>query len=563
MSTENGRNGFIEEIQKDLCVRAWVSYIFSFVYLVLTAALICFAYTEIYFDATIRAVDDVKKVKQLMLPDEVRDIRFYDAATNPDDGTVIAVGGDSSILVLSKDGEVKHDFKGVGGTKSDLRSVAFSGDGKIAIVAGDDGTILVSTDRGKSWRAAESITDKDFIRVALNKKGDIAIAVGDRGLIRISDNYGRTWSRPGMSNVTSKHINDIVLSDDGATAIAVADDEVILLSNDGGKTWDVLSYGEGQLDFQAVALHEDKTAMVVGDDGSILISCDKGENFHPRKSGDQKTDRRSDFYDIAISGDGKIAIAVGRKGVVWTLNLAESGWCLGKGWTKRESKVGESLESVALNHDGFTAIAVGRDGTILISEDRGETWKSRNSGTASDFYKVTLGLDGMSAVVVGKESTILWLESPNENSILDRVTPLSVELRLTESASQKSDGEEEDKDKSTSHEKEDGIDFSDLAIFSSLFDRTGTVLLLLFVVPYLMILTRYHIRLAAFYNGRRDAIRLAPTEAFPHPENVDELKQMMYALSPDGLDFGRLPKSVIDLVMRTFRQDGKNSNTDK
>jgi len=561
MSTENGRSCFIEEVQNDLRHRARASYAFSFVYLGLTAALLYFAYTEVYSSAVTRAAKEAKEAKQITQPDEVRAIRFYDAATNPHDGTVIAVGDDSSILVLSKDGKIKYDSRGVGGTKSDLRSVAFSGNGKTAIVAGDDGTILVSTDRGKSWIAADSITDKDFIRVVLNGKGNIAIAVGDRGLIRISDDYGRTWSRPGMSNVTSKHINDIVLSGDGKFAIAVADDEVKLLSNDGGKTWEALPiYGGGKLDFQAVALHGN-TLMVAGDDGSILISCDKGKNFHPRKSGDKKADRRSDFYDIAISEDGKTAIAVGREGVVWTLHLAKVGWCL-RGWVKRESKVGDTLESVALNHNGSIAIAVGRDGTILVSKNKGETWESRNSGTASDFNGVTLGLDGMSAAVVGENSTVLWLESSGENSILDRVTPLSVELRLTESASQKSTGVEYEKDKSTSYLKIDGLASLGSVFFYALFERTGIVLLLLFVIPYLMVLTRYHIRLAAFYNGRRDAIRLAPTEAFPQPGNVNELEQMMHALSPDGLDFGRLPKSVIDLVMR-FKQDHKNSNTEK
>ena len=304
--------------------------------------------------------------------------------------------------------------------------------------------------------------------------------------------------------------------------------------------------------------------MVAGDDGSILISCDKGKKFHPRGSGDKKPDRRSDFHDIAISGDGKTAIAVGRRGVVWTLHLAKVGWCL-RGWIKRESKVGDTLESVALNHDGSIAIAAGQDGTILVSENKGETWESRNSGTSSNFNGVTLGLDGMSTAVFGENSTVLWLESSGENLVLDQVTPLSVEPRLTESASQKSDGEKE-KDKSASHTKVDDTASLGSVDFYALFDRTGIVLFLLFVVPYLMILTRYHIRLAAFYNGRRDAIRLAPTEAFPQPESVDELEQMMYALSPDGLDFGRSPKSVIDLAMqlaRSFRRVHKNSNTEK
>ncbi len=537
MSTENGRNGFIEEVQKDLRDRAWVSYAFSFVYFVLTFILLTLAILVYYFAPGL----GIEDAETLVGPREALDTSFHDATTNPHDGTVIAVGDDSSILVLSEDGEIKHDYKGPGETKSDLRSIALSGDGKTAIVAGDDGAILVSTDRGKSWKVAESITGKDFIRVALNKKGNIAIAVGDRGLIWISDDYGRTWSRPDPSNVTSKHINDIVLSDNGKFAIAAADDEVILLSNDGGKTWNATSYGEGKLDFQAVALHGN-TAVVVGDNGFVLISCDIEEgSWHPLA-----TDKKSDFNDIAISGDGETAIAVGRKGVVWTLDLAGADQCSDKKWVKRESNIADTLESVALNHNGSIAIAVGRDGTILVSANKGDTWGSRNSGTASDFNGVTLGLDGMSAAVVGKNSTALWLESSGESLVLDQITVVQKEDNKFEVA--------------------EFSKFEKIATFESYFLRVAVTLVLWLMAQYLMSLTRYNLRLAAFYNGRRDAIRLAPTEAFPQPKNVAELEQMMYALSPDSLDFGRSPKVVVDRAMqlaRTFRQDGKNSNTDK
>ncbi len=537
-NTDSARAFHIEQLKNDLRRRVRRSYILSFVYLVVTFALICVAY--LVYDGTVgRAVKDVSQITGLEDSRVSRVFDFDDVATNPVDGTVVAVGTDSSILVFSDDGKIRHEFKRAGGTQSDLRSIAFSGNGKTAIAAGDNGLILVSTDHGESWSSAESGTDKDFIRVALSKDR-IAIAVGDRGLIRVSRDRGKTWSRPDPSNITSKHINDIVLSNNGKTSVAVADDEVTLFSRDEGKTWVAQINGDGKHDVEAVAVHDtDKTAVAVGDNGSILSSCNKGESWERLKD----IGKKDDFSDIAISGDGRIAIAVGRRGVIWTLTGANL--CQGRTWMKRDSKVGEHLEAVALNQDGSIAVAVGRDGTILVSEDKGETWTSRDSRTASDLYRVTLDFDGRSAVAVGENSTILWLVSSDGTLVLDKVNSKVNSL-------------------GTDRTEDGGDNFQKLANQYTLFERTGIVLLLVFLIQYLMSLTRYNLRLAAFYNARRDAIRLTTVEALPQLGNVDELEQMVHALSPDGVDFGRSPKSVIDLAIqlaRPAKRYWKNSAT--
>ena len=82
------------------------------------------------------------------------------------------------------------------------------------------------------------------------------------------------------------------------------------------------------------------------------------------------------------------------------------------------------------------------------------------------------------------------------------------------------------------------------------------------MVPYLMSLARYNLRLAAFYQARRDAIHLNEMEELPRPENVEELGRMLEALSPDGLDFGQSPKTAVDLtkqLARTIGYDQKSS----
>lgn len=76
--------------------------------------------------------------------------------------------------------------------------------------------------------------------------------------------------------------------------------------------------------------------------------------------------------------------------------------------------------------------------------------------------------------------------------------------------------------------KGDGVDSS---VISALSTRIGSVFMLLFLVQILVSLYRYSTRLAAFYDGRADALQLC--------KNFDDLnlESLVALTSPDNLDF--------------------------
>lgn len=524
--------------------------IFAFFYLLLTFILLSAA-TWFYSGSAHRAAKDANKLAGADSPEL---IDFNDTAINPNDRTMVVVGDEASIQIISdkfkvKKGKIKYDDDQVDKKWSDLYSIVFSVDGTTAIAAGDDGLILVSRDRGKSWNAARSNTRNDFTEIALNKKGDIAVAVGDRGLIRFSHNGGRTWSRPEKSR--SNDINGVALSDDGKTVVVVTDDDEVLVSTDKGSNWkckagNSCNSDKSRRNLEAVAFYgrgNAGAAIAVGDDGAILISCNGGRNWSQSNSSSPK----ADFNAVAFSGDGQTAIAVGRRGVVWVSNSlctnnAKDGKFLG-------SRVGDNLEAVELNEDGRIAVAVGRDGTVLMSRDGGESWSSLDTGTAQRLYSIALSNDAKSGIAVGENSTVLHLSSTRpfltSTTLLDTVD-------IIKDAVLQSD----DRRKVEASEKLETI-----ASIFTLTERIGTIVILLIMVHYLMSLARYNLRLAAFYQARRDTIHLNEMEELPRPEDVDDLGRMMEALSPDGLDFGRSPKTAVDLAMqfaRTIGYDRKN-----
>ena len=86
---------------------------------------------------------------------------------------------------------------------------------------------------------------------------------------------------------------------------------------------------------------------------------------------------------------------------------------------------------------------------------------------------------------------------------------------------------------------------------ASLSTRVGAVLLLIFLVQILVTMYRYQVRLASYYDARADALDIAGKS------NVNTLIQIIAALSPEGIEFGKVPKSpgenAVDLARNVLK----------
>lgn len=422
------------------------------------------------------------------------------------------------------------------GYRIEFHGVASSG--KTTVAVGERGVILVSMD-SKDWKEARTDTRNDFYDVALNAEGSAAIAVGEKGLFRSSDDGGETWENPG--NFTRQDVNGVALSSNGRTAIAVGENNLIKVLVRDGKKWKeggnwnsnqnawTRNGGEKSDDFEAAAFASEGRGVVVGDNGAILLS-DKPAGSSGFWEPKLDTKGRDDFLDVASSRNGEILVAVGRRGIIWGSTDG------GERWESRQSKQGNDIEAVALSEDGGVAIAVGRDGTVLVSKDNGKNWTVRNSKTANWLYGVTLNAGKTTAMIVGDETFLQVQHSVDQtfSEIED------VQTRISNTREQQ-------------NSSANPPPRSKISLTTTLqinFLRIGVTIPLMFMVQYLIGLIRYKVRLAAFYYARHDAILLTPREEFPQPKNIDELEQLMHALSPDGLDIGRPSKIMSDRIMR-------------
>ena len=433
----------------------------------------------------------------------------------------------------------------------DLRGVALDRRNDTVFVVSSGGYILAadsSFGRLHEWEALSSNTRKNFHGIAVSDDGGVVIAAGERGLVRRSVDRGNTWTDAG--GVASQDINAVALSGDGKTAVLVGDDGLVRRSDDGGETWantDIVET-EGRrknvngVPLNGVALSGDgKTAVLVGDDGLVRRSDDGGKTW-VNPSIVETEDRRKDVNAVALSRDGKIAVLVGDNG------LAKSSTDGGKTWKSCTTNVGDDLNGVALSGDSRIAVLVGDDGLVLDFDVQEEGCSNVRFGkvvTEHQFYALVLDEDSGVAIVVGEDLMIGHFPRSVERSSprIETVTVERVRKRLTEeerlTEEQRRAEEEQRREEEAKKARADALsEFAWQVYFYSTSLRVGIIVILMFWVGHLVGLIRYHLRLAAYYDARGDAITLVGERLSSEPDDgLRPLEGMIGLLSPDDVGF--------------------------
>lgn len=128
---------------------------------------------------------------------------------------------------------------------------------------------ILMSDNGTEWSwRRERITD--FHAVA--QAGAHAVAVGDNGTILVSENTGKSWAPVKISS--RKTFRDVCLSSDGMFAVAVGDEGTVYRAQNNLMNWTRLKY-KLDLDLTACAIVEQKDRFQIylsGKGGAIYTS---------------------------------------------------------------------------------------------------------------------------------------------------------------------------------------------------------------------------------------------------------------------------------------------------
>lgn len=239
-------------------------------------------------------------------------------------------------------------------------------------VVGIKGTIIHTTDGGKSWSKQESGTEKNIFSVSFADAQN-GWAVGEFGTILHTADGGENWAF--QSKGMDKMLNSVCFMD-AQNGWVVGEFGTIIHTTDGGVKWEKqrcedieTKVGMDSYDWKPMpALYEvyfedAHRGWIVGMDGIILKTEDGGNKWKKLVTG-------CDIPLYGIEIKGKRGWAVGSRGY-YLLSLDG-----GETWTVKDGVIKTRfwLKDVAFSDENNGWI-VGAMGTVACSTNGGESWE--------------------------------------------------------------------------------------------------------------------------------------------------------------------------------------------
>jgi len=181
------------------------------------------------------------------------------------------------------------------------------------IIVGSEGLILISEDRGKNWKKANSKSNELLFDVFIQNE-NTAFAVGRKGVILKTTDTGNIWTK--LDSITNKYLKSIDFYN-AELGICVGGNGTIIRTTDGGKTWEYFEEITKR-PLNKVKFIDKDNVIIIGNYGTILLSSDSGKNWNSVES-----KYFENWNDLAIAPSGKIYI-VGSNGRMIELEKGEN-----------------------------------------------------------------------------------------------------------------------------------------------------------------------------------------------------------------------------------------------
>ncbi len=242
-----------------------------------------------------------------------------------------------------------------------LLDATYAGDRLIAV--GEFGHVVLSDDRGATWRQAEKVPTQATLTGVTFVNEKLGFAVGhDAAVIRTKDG-GENWNLV-YNDTESEMAFMTVYFENENRGFAMGAFSFMVETSDGGETWKERSLSEGLLDdYHLNKLFSDK-------DGDLYIAAEFGVVYHSNDLGRTfkriQTQYEGSFWGGFGMGDGSVMV-FGMRG-----NAFRS-YDLGETWTKVETGTDKSIAGGVQLGDG-KIILVGLQGYVGYSDNGGESF---------------------------------------------------------------------------------------------------------------------------------------------------------------------------------------------
>ncbi len=250
--------------------------------------------------------------------------------------------------------------------------------GNRIVAVGDRGYIVITDDRGATWRRAKApaaplLTAVDFL------DDQLGIAVGHDSAILTTADGGETWTQRFSAPADGRPLLDVLFVKKDF-AVAVGAYGAYYESVDKGATWSARKIIADDKHLNAILELGAGNLLILGETGTILTSGDWGKSWTPNPS-----PYKGSFFGAVVTDDGAV-VAFGMRGRIY--RSADKG----KTWKQVDNASTATLIGAEKLPDGSVIIA-GSAGTALVSRDNGQSFVPITTGTTKAFSKPVLGAE--------------------------------------------------------------------------------------------------------------------------------------------------------------------------
>lgn len=257
--------------------------------------------------------------------------------------------------------------------------------------------------------AIESKKAASALLLDITYAGKRLVAAGDRGHILYSDDSGATWAQ---AKVPTRQMLTAVYFVDDKHGWAVGHDALILATSDGGKTWtQQYENREGEVPLLDVWFEDSQHGFATGAYGALLETTDGGQNWEDVAD---RLDNEDGIHLNAITHiEGSGLFVVGEMGGMFRSSD------MGETWERVESPYQGSLFGVVSGGEPGVVVAFGLRGHLFRSADFGDSWQAIDLLDGSDVVESGLAdgnlLPDGRIVVVGHGGTVLSSEDKGQS----------------------------------------------------------------------------------------------------------------------------------------------------
>ncbi len=492
---------------------------------------------------------------------------FWDVLMSEDLSLALAMTFDGP-LYLSQDGLNRwNQIQGVGLPRDvGFEFTRISGDLSRALVATYNGKLFLSRENFTRWEQVNP-TDvepyEEFTELFASADFTKGLALTDRGQILTAQGSLANWMPIDRTLVD---VRKLFMAADFSVALALTRRGGQLMESTGDfKDWTVLDGSPPQGDIVSIEVDEDvSTALAVTLDGRLWRwqrqppNWTRVEEFPPQDlvprivavsdelsralvethSGQLLIgwNELAEWRQIEVFGQGQrptgVSASADLSSAFVTTNLGQVllGWDgLSKWRAIRGAPLGEDVLPPHVNDDFTHAYFITEQGVMYVSKAYPAVIEMKPE-TADEV-----------AALFGSDDTPSRLPNLIQSAFAPTINRLTDELAQAR------------EELGTAKTSIDAIKSLQERIFSlgPIITRALAIAITLLIVQIFVRLYQYNVKLAAFYDARADALLLEP--ALGKMKHEMRYNELVDALSPDSVDFGKTPKTMVDQAAELAR----------